>query len=64
MCLRDITFIQFSAACLQFFKKSTTSQTRILAFTTEGQKRTVSVLQPFAFDNFQLEHPVAIKDSV
>ena len=33
----------------------------ILALSTEGQMCTVSVLQPFAFDNFQSEHPVSEK---
>ena len=42
---------QFSAVGLQFFKKSTTSQTHF-GFTYIESKYTDSVLKPFTFDNF------------
>ena len=48
----------FSAVCLIFFKKKLLPLKHILAFTTQGLKCTISVLQPFTFDIFQSEHPV------
>ena len=52
----DILF-GISAVCLQFFKNFNASL-RILAVPTQGQKCTVSVLQPFTFDNFYSKHHV------
>ena len=67
MCLRGGRFflfskicLHFSAVCLQFSKKKLPPLKRILALPTWGQICTVSVLQPFLSDFFQMKHPVFI----
>ena len=40
---------------------TTLAPLHILALPTLSQRCTVSVLQPFTFDNFSLEHPVVLQ---
>ena len=60
MCLRGdrFFFFNFQLKFLQFSKNLPTLK-RIWALLTLGQMCTESVLQPFTFDNFQSERPVA-----
>ena len=66
MCLRSHNLFkkskQTATNCTQIlekWEKMLFSLKRILALPAQGQGCTVSVLQPFSFDEFQSKHPIS-----